>query len=80
MRAFGFDSLVLARLGRTYLFTSAELKGLIHISYRDLHTILFLKLEDTVREMEKVCFLIYSALLVLTRTIYAKSNTGKHSV
>ena len=80
MHAFGFDSLVLARLGRNYLFTSAELKGLIHISYRDLHTILFLKLEDTVREMEKVCFLIYSALLVLTRTIYAKSDTGKHNV
>ena len=46
--AFGFDSLVLARLGRNYLFTSAELKGLIHISYRNLQTILFLKLEHTV--------------------------------
>ena len=80
MRAYGFDSLVLARLGRDYLFTSAELKDLIHISYRDLDTILFLKLEDTVREMEKMCFLIYSALLVLTRTIYAKSNAGKHNI
>ena len=80
MRAYGFDSLVLARLGRNYLFTSAELKDLIHISYRDLDTILFLKLEDTVREMEKMCFLIYSALLVLTRTIYAKSDAGKHNV
>ena len=48
VRVFGFDSLVLARLGRNYLFTSAELKGLIHISYRDFHTILFLKLEHTV--------------------------------
>ena len=48
VRVIGFDSLVLARLGRNYLFTSAELKGLIHISYRDLHTILFLKLEHTV--------------------------------
>ena len=48
VRVIGFDSLVLARLGRNYLFTSAELKGLIHISYRDLHTILFLKLERTV--------------------------------
>ena len=80
MRAFGFDSLVLARLGRNYLFTSAELKDLIHISYRDLDTILFLKLEDTVREMEKMCFLIYSALLVLTRAIYVKSDAGKHNV
>ena len=79
MRASGFDSLVLARLGRNYLFTRAELKDLIHI-YRDLDTILFLKLEDTVREMEKMCFLIYSALLVLTRTIYAKSDAGKHNV
>ena len=48
VRVFGFDSLVLARLGRNYLFTSAELKGLIHISYRNLQTILFLKLEHTV--------------------------------
>ena len=47
VRVIGFDSLVLARLGRNYLFTSAELKGLIHISYRDSHTILFLKLEQT---------------------------------
>ena len=48
MRVIGFDSLVLARLGRNYLFTSAELKRLLHISYRDLRTILFLKLEHTV--------------------------------
>ena len=48
MRVFGFDSLVLARPGRNYLFTSAELKGQIHISYHDLQTILFLKLEHTV--------------------------------
>ena len=44
VRVIGFDSLVLARLGRNYLFTSAELKRLLHISYRDLQTILFLKL------------------------------------
>ena len=30
--------------------------------------------------MEKVCFTIYSALLVLTRTIYVKSDAGKHNV
>ena len=47
-RVIGFDSFVLARLGRNYLFT--ELKRLIHISYRDLQTILFLKLEHTVRD------------------------------
>ena len=46
VRVVGFDSFVLARLGRNYLFTSAELKRLIHISYRDLQTILFLKLEQ----------------------------------
>ena len=48
VRVIGFDSLVLARLGRNYLFTSAELKRLLHISYRDLRRILFLKLEHTV--------------------------------
>ena len=47
MRVFGFDSLVLARLGRNYMFTSAELRDLIHISYRDLQTVLFLKPEHT---------------------------------
>ena len=31
-------------------------------------------------EMEKVCFLIYSALLVLTRTIYVKSDAGKYNL
>ena len=41
VRVFGFDSLVLARPGRNNLFTSAELKGLIRISYHDLQTILF---------------------------------------
>ena len=29
-------------------------------------------------EMEKVCFLIYSALLVLVGAIYVKSDAGKH--
>ena len=47
VRVFGFDNLVLTRLGRNYMFTSAELKDLIHISYRDLQTVLFLKLEHT---------------------------------
>ena len=31
-------------------------------------------------EMEKVCFLIYSALLVLTRAIYVKSDAGKYNL
>ena len=45
VRVFGFDSLVLARLGGNY---SAELNRPIHISYRDLQTILFLNFEHTV--------------------------------
>ena len=31
-------------------------------------------------EMEKVCFVIYSALFVLTRAIYVKSDAGKHKL
>ena len=31
-------------------------------------------------EMEKVCFTIYSALLVLIRAIYIKRDADKHNV
>ena len=44
VRVFGFDSLILARLGRNYKCRTEP----IHISYRDLQTILSLKLEHTV--------------------------------
>ena len=77
MRVFGFDSLVLARLGRNY---NCATEG------PDTHIIprFFKSCEHCGRqlfvEMEKVCFLIYSALLVLTRTVYAKSDAGKHNV
>ena len=82
MRVFCFDSLVLARLGRNYKCRTEAPDT--HIITRFTNIFVFkagaLCGRQLFVEMGKVCFTIYSALLVLTRAIYVKSGAGKHNV
>ena len=82
VRVFGFDSLVLARLGRNYKCRTEPPDT--HIIPRFANNFVFKAWAHCGRqlfvEMEKVCFLIYFALLVPTRANDVKGEAGKHNV